>query len=137
MSSFKLRILSAERPFFEGECESLTVQLSDGEFGILAGHQKMVAALVPGVIRFKKPGAEEEVAAAGGGMIRIADGEVLILVDSAEHPEEIDEKRAQRALEEAKEALLQKQSLTEHRIVQADLARAASRLRASRYNYGK
>ena len=55
--------------------------------------------------------------------------EVLVLVDSAEHPEEIDEVRAKREADEAREALLQKRSRQEHQIAQATLARALNRLR--------
>ena len=57
---------------------------------------------------------------------------MLVLVDSAERPEEIDENRAKRAADEAKEALLQKRSIQENRIAQAQLARAVSRLRIKR-----
>ena len=52
-----------------------------------------------------------------------------MLVDTAERPEEIDEKRAQEALERAQEELRQKQSIEEYYVTQATLARALSRLK--------
>ena len=55
--------------------------------------------------------------------------EVLVLVDAAERPEEIDEARARREADEAREALLQRRSRQEHQLAQATLARAMNRLR--------
>ena len=45
---FHLRVLASDRAFYDGDCESLTVPVSDGELGILAHHSNLVAAVVPG-----------------------------------------------------------------------------------------
>ena len=55
-------------------------------------------------------------------------------MDSAERPEEIDAIRAQRAADEAREAILQKRSAQEYRMAQANLARALNRLRVKSEN---
>ena len=55
-----------------------------------------------------------------------------LLVDSAERPEDIDANRARLAEERAREELLQKRSLREYRMAEANLARALNRLRVSR-----
>jgi F-type H+-transporting ATPase subunit epsilon len=52
-----------------------------------------------------------------------------MLVDTAEHPEDIDRVRAEAALERAKEQLRQKQSIEEYHVSQASLARAMLRLK--------
>lgn len=129
---FRLRILAAERPFYEGECSAVTVPLEDGEYGILAMHYDIIAAIVPGLLRFTTPEGEERIAAVGAGMVKVEKGEVLVLADTVERPEEIDENRAQRALVAAREALLQKQSYAEYRLTQSELARAANRLKVKR-----
>ena len=49
-------------------------------------------------------------------------------------PEEIDAIRAQRAADEAREAILQKRSAQEYRMAQANLARALNRLRVKSEN---
>ena len=54
---------------------------------------------------------------------------VILLVSSAERPEEIDLNRARREADAAKEALLQKRSIREYRMAQISLARAVSRMR--------
>ena len=64
-----------------------------------------------------------------GGLVKVENGEVLILVDTAERPEDIDANRARRDADAAREAMLQKKSIMEYRTAQATLARAVSRLR--------
>lgn len=57
----------------------------------------------------------------------------MLLVSTAERPEDIDVNRARRAEDAAKEALLQKKSLQEYKSAQANLARALSRLRVKEH----
>ena len=63
------------------------------------------------------------------GVAQTANNRVIILVDSAERPEDIDEIRAKEAKERAEEQLRQKQSVYEYRMSKASLARAVSRLK--------
>ncbi len=129
MAVFQVHLYEADRNFFEGACESLTVPVSDGVMQILARHSNMIAAVVPGVLRFRAPGQEEKVAAVSSGMVKVENNDVLVLVDSMEWPEEIDVARARREADEAREAILQKRSRQEHQLAQAALARALNRLR--------
>ena len=129
MEAFQVHILAADRTFYEGPCESLTISTSDGQLGILAHHSPMIAAVLPGTLRFRVPEQPEQVAAVSPGMVKVEGNEVLVLVDSAERPEEIDAARARREADEAREALLQKRSRQEHQVAQATLARALNRLR--------
>ena len=129
MDTFQVHILAADRTLYEGPCVSLTIPASDGERGILAHHASMMAAIVPGVLRFQPPGEEVQLAAVSPGMVKVENNEVLVLVDSAERPEEIDEARARREADQAREAILQKKSRQEYQLAQASLARALNRLR--------
>lgn len=101
----------------------------EGQYGELPHHRNMIAAIVPGILRYRLPGQSEQSAAVSEGMIKIEDNEVMILVDSAERPEDIDAIRAKRAADAAKEAMLQKRSIQEYRSAQAHLARAIARLK--------
>ena len=132
MRTFQMHLLEADKVFFEGECESLIVPTADGQYGILAGHCDIISAVVPGKMTYRVPGGENQIAAVSGGLVKVEDGEVLVLVDSAERPEEIDANRARRDADAAKEAILQKKSIQEYRSAQANLARALSRLRVKR-----
>ena len=129
MNTFKTHILAASNTFYEGECESLIVPTADGQYGILAGHCDIISAVVPGKMTYRIPGGENQIAAVSGGLVKVEDGEVLVLVDSAERPEEIDANRARRAADRAREEMIQKRSIQEYRMAQANLARALNRLR--------
>lgn len=129
METFQVHILAADKSFYEGPCVSLTIPTSDGEQGILAHHSDMIAAVLPGTLRYQTPEGPVQLAAVSSGLVKIEKNEVLVLVDSVERPEEIDAARARREADEAREAMLQKKSLQEYQLAQATLARAMNRLR--------
>ena len=128
MENFPVHILAADEPFYEGPCQSISVPTTTGMYGVLAHHTNVILAIVPGTLRYRREGEDEKLAAVSAGLMKVENGEVLILVDSAERPEEIDANRAQRAADRAKEELLQKKSIQEYRMAQSNLARALSRL---------
>ena len=128
MENFAVHILAADEPFYEGPCQSISVPTTTGMYGVLAHHTNVILAIVPGTLRYRCEGEDEKLAAVSAGLMKVENGEVLILVDSAERPEEIDANRAQRAADRAKEELLQKKSIQEYRMAQSNLARALSRL---------
>ena len=137
MEAFQVHILAADKTFYEGPCVSLTIPTSGGEQGILAHHSNMIAAVQPGILRYRLPGQEVQQAAVSQGMVKVERNDVLVLVDSVERPEEIDAVRAQREIDEAKEILLQKRSRQEHRIAEASMARALNRLRVKNMGIGR
>ena len=47
MSTFQVSILAADRDFYEGPCESLVIPTLQGQYGILAHHRNLIAAVVP------------------------------------------------------------------------------------------
>lgn len=137
MGTFQVFILAADCAFYEGPCESLVVPTLQGQYGILPNHSNMISAVIPGTLTYKLPGSPEKQAAVSAGLVKVENNEVLVLVDSAERPEDIDENRARRAADEAKEAILQKKSIQEYRSAQANLARAISRLRVKSNSQSK
>ena len=134
MKPFSVHILAADRAFFEGECASLILPTVDGQYGVLAGHSNAIGAVVPGTLTCRTAAGETLYAAVSAGLVKVEDGEVLVLVDAAERPEEIDKNRAERAAAAAKEALLQKRSIREYRLAEANLARAINRLRVKSHS---
>jgi len=134
MNSFSLHILAAERNFYEGECTSLVVPITDGSYGIMANHRNMVAAIVPGIMEYSLPKGERVVVCVSQGILIVANNDVKVLVDTVETPEEIDENRARTAAEEAKEAMLQKKSIQEYKSAQLRIAREMNRLKLKNRN---
>ncbi len=133
MNTFSLKVLAAEKPFYEGECMSLVIPTDDGQYGIQAKHNNMIAPIIPGLLKVVKSNGEEKIAAVSEGIVKVENNHVLILVDTIELPEEIDENRAKRAAERAKEAILQKKSIQDYYAAQAKMARAIGRLKVKKY----
>ena len=129
MQEFKARIYQADRPFFEGELESLVVPTTDGMYGVLAGHRNVVVAVVPGEMHFNEPGKEPVYVHVSEGMLRVENGDVLVLVTLAEYPEEAEENRRKEAEEDLREAQMQKKSLQEYYEAEMTLHRAVTGLR--------
>ncbi|MBR5228814.1 MAG: ATP synthase F1 subunit epsilon [Firmicutes bacterium] len=130
MKTFKLEIVATDKIFYDGPCESLVFPGLDGEQGVLAGHEVMVAAVKTGEMRFKVDG-EFRYAAVGDGFVEILGDKVILICDFVEKPEDIDVKRAQLAKERAEERLRAKESHIEYVRSQAALARAMTRLKVS------
>ena len=129
MKTFRTRIIEADDTFFDGELESLTVPTIDGEYGVLAQYENLVVAIIPGTVRFTPAGEEERLASVSDGMMRIEDNDVLLLVDSAERPDEIDLVKVKEKEIAMREAMLQKKSVREYALAEASLKRAIARQR--------
>lgn len=129
MNTFNLRIIASDKVFFEGRVSSIILPATDGLKQILAHHENLVIAIDNGEAVFKTQEGEERKVVLGLGFAEAINNRVTVLVDTAERPEDIDEKRAQAALERAKEQMRQKQSLQEFHHSQASMARAMTRLK--------
>ena len=126
---FDLEILASDHIFYTGKALNLVIPVTDGYFGIRAHHDDIVLCMVPGTSHFDiGEGKERVFAVTGQGIAMMRDNRATILVDFAERPEDIDEKRARLALEQAKEEIRQKKSLEEYQHSQAALARAMARI---------
>ena len=84
---------------------SLVVPAEEGYLGVLAGHAPLIASLVPGEITLKRASHENEVMAVSGGFLEVTPDHVTILADTLERQAEIDRRRAEEALNRAKERL--------------------------------
>ena len=127
MRTFRLRILAAERTFYDGPCQSLMVPTIDGLYGLMALHENVVIAIIPGKLILRGEDGREQVAAVSEGMLKI------VLVDTIERPEEIDLRRAEQIAAESEAALHEKQSEKERALVMARMARAVSRMHVKRH----
>lgn len=130
--SFHFDITTPERRVFSDTLISLTVPTTEGEITILPGHIPLVSPIAPGVITLIKKDGTKDVMAVSGGFIHVRIGNVVILADTAERAEEIDEARLAKARADAEEA--KKRGTSEDREQFADivarLARELARTKA-------
>ncbi|MBP3296620.1 MAG: ATP synthase F1 subunit epsilon [Lachnospiraceae bacterium] len=136
MNTFHLKIYESDSAFFEGEAEIAVIPVEDGEYGVMAGHENAVVAVMPGIMHYRPVGGEMQYASVGNGMLRVEKNDVLVLVETAERPEEINEARARAAEAEAREAMLQKKSYQEYRLAEIQLERELARLKLMDYRDG-
>ena len=127
MKTFPLRILTAIAPIYEGGCESLRFPCADGQYGIMANHTPMLAAMVPGKLIYRLPNGEEHRLIVSHGMVKVSRKGVLILADEAEEMENLSENRAHRDEEEAARALREAHSRNAYLAASVELARTMSR----------
>lgn len=130
-NTFTLEITTPERSFFNGEVEALIIETYDGQMGILKGHMPMVVPVAIGPMKLKKDGKWQE-AVLSEGFMKVTQDRTIILCDTAEWPDEIDENRAKAAEERARERLHRQMSKIEYMRSQAALQRALSRLKVKK-----
>ena len=114
MNTFLLNVTACDRVFFEGYCRQVILPLEDGEKGIQAHHENMVFAVNVGELRIQTDDGAWITGVVGSGFAQVINNRVSVLVDTAEHPDEIDVRRAKEAKERAKEQLRQEQSIREY-----------------------
>ena len=131
VKNFELKIVASDKKFYIGPCHNLIIPTIDGLMGIMAGHEGTVTTIEPGEIKFQVDGVWHK-AAVSEGFAEIMPEEVIILVDTAELPEEIDIKRAEMAKERAEERLRHRESMREYYYSKAALSRAMARLKVTR-----
>ena len=135
-NTFGLQVMSINGIFFDGRAASITLPCSDGEMCIQSHHEEMWVAIYAGEIKIRKPDGEVVTGVCGNGSVQFANNRCLVLSDTMERPEDIDIRRAQEALEVARERMRQKNSIAEYKMSQAAMARALSRLKATNKRIG-
>lgn len=87
------------------EVYEVMIPTADGEIGVFPGHEPLVTVAIPGAItvRYSKtdPDAKLDYFAISGGVVEISQGKVRILVDEADHGDDIIESESKAALERA------------------------------------
>ena len=130
MNSFILNITASSGEFYQGSCESMVLPVKDGVYGVQAGHSPVLVAIHMGMLKFTVDGETREILV-GDGIAEVTPTFVLLLVDSAERPEDIDKNRAEAARIRAEERLQHKQSMHEYYQTKIARDRAMQRLQTA------
>jgi F-type H+-transporting ATPase subunit epsilon len=129
-TKFKVEVLTPEGEVFNDEVEMVSTRTGIGSIGVLANHQPLLGLLEPTELRLYKSDSDVERFAQGEGYIQVADNQVLVLVEEAIRPGDLDasdlRERARRAEESAREA---EEGSEEQRRCQRDQRRAEAFLK--------
>jgi len=127
--SFALRIVAPRGVVFEGEATSVSAPGTLGSFQVLFNHAPLLSSLEIGPLKVKDTAGADTVYATGGGFLEVSGNRVVVLVESAELPEDIDVARARAARERAEGRLKSRDPLFDVRRAELALARALNRIR--------
>jgi F-type H+-transporting ATPase subunit epsilon len=101
---FDLTIVTPEGLVYQGSVERVVLPGSEGDFGVLASHERFLSPLRVGEVEIRT--ADDTLyAAIAGGFAEVDGDAVSVLVDSCELEHEIDAARADAALIAAQQAL--------------------------------
>jgi F-type H+-transporting ATPase subunit epsilon len=94
MPTFDVTIVTPEGKTFSGPADSLVAPGLEGDFGVLAQHAAMIAALRRGILTVRT-GAEERVFIVGEGVLEVSRAGVTVLAASAVAAHNLEEARSQ------------------------------------------
>jgi len=103
MKIIKFEIVTPEKIVLKQDILQITVPTTSGEITILPDHIPLVSILQSGVIEVKRADNIVEIISVSGGFIEVMKDRVVILADTAERAEELDEKRIEEARNKAEE----------------------------------
>jgi len=121
-------IVSAEEEIFSGLAEMVYAPAEMGEVGIAPRHTPLLTRLKPGEVRIQN-GSEEQFFYVSGGMLEIQPHIVTVLADTAIRAKDLDEASAKKAIEDAEQAMKDKDSEFEYAKAKSELAEAVAQLR--------
>jgi len=89
MATFHFDLVSPEKLAFSGEVDQVDIPGAEGDFGVLAGHAPIVAAIRPGILTVTSGGTHQMIIVLGG-LAEMSDKGLTVLADVATSLEELD-----------------------------------------------
>jgi len=100
---FQLVAISGKK--FDEDVYEVVLPTLDGEIGVLTDHMPLVSVATTGAIMVRRnpkdTDLQREYFATNGGVIEVSDNTLRVLVDEADHADDINEAEVQKALERA------------------------------------
>jgi F-type H+-transporting ATPase subunit epsilon len=119
MATFHFDLVSPEKLAFSGEVDQVDVPGVEGDFGVLAGHAPVVAAIRPGILTITTGGKHEKIIVLGG-LAEVSDKGLTVLADVATSVKELDRAQFAESISEMEAKLAEKEG--------SELDRAIERL---------
>jgi F-type H+-transporting ATPase subunit epsilon len=101
---FKVEVLTPEGEVFSDEVEMVSTRTTVGSIGVLAHHEPLLGMLEPTELRLYTSESEFERYAQGEGYMQVSEAGVLVLVEEAVRPEDLNASDLQDRLRRAEEA---------------------------------
>ena len=132
-STLHIDVVSAEESIYSGEAEFVVLPGEAGELGIYPRHVPLITRIKPGAVRIKPAGGgEEELIFVQGGILEVQPKVITVLADTAIRGADLDEAKANEAIQKAEEAKRNAKDKQELATVESELAGLAAQLAAIR-----
>ena len=129
--TLSVHVVTAEREVYtEDGVDEVIAPGIEGELTVLPHHAPLLTLIKPGIMRLVT-GSDAPDVAITGGFLEVKDDRVMILADSAERADEIDDVRAEEARRRAERTLEERGDTEDLVAAAASLQRSLLRLRAS------
>jgi F-type H+-transporting ATPase subunit epsilon len=119
MATFHFDLVSPEKLAFSGEVDQVDIPGIEGDFGVLAGHAPIVAAMRPGILTVISGSTRQKIIVAGG-LAEMSENGLTVLADIATSLEELDRSMLADKISEMEAKLAEKEG--------SELDRAIERL---------
>ncbi|HET7297956.1 MAG TPA: F0F1 ATP synthase subunit epsilon [Burkholderiales bacterium] len=132
-NTIHIDVVSAEESIFSGEAEFVVLPGEAGELGIYPRHTPLITRIRPGAVRIKPAGGgEEELIFVAGGILEVQPKLITVLADTAIRGHDLDEAKANEALQKAEEARRTARDRQEIAAVESEVSMLAAQLAAIR-----
>jgi F-type H+-transporting ATPase subunit epsilon len=120
MATFHFDLVSPEKLAFSGEVDQVDIPGSEGDFGVLAGHAPVVAAIRPGILTVISGGSKQKIIVLGG-LAEVSEKGLTVLADVATSIDELDKTKFAETISEMEAKLAEKEgSELDHAIERLD-----------------
>jgi F-type H+-transporting ATPase subunit epsilon len=109
MATFRFSLVSPEKLLFAGQVDQVDLPGTEGDFGVLADHAPIVAALRPGIVTVNF-GTDREKFVVYGGPAEFATAELTVLADLATSIEDVDLTELKTRIEEVQEGFARRRA---------------------------
>jgi F-type H+-transporting ATPase subunit epsilon len=126
-------VVSAEQSIFSGEAEFVVLPGEAGELGIYPRHTPLITRIKPGVVTITPAGGgEKQTIFVAGGILEVQPKVITVLADTAIRAHDLDEAKANEALQRAEDARRSAKDKQEVAAVESEVAMLAAQLAAIR-----
>ncbi len=84
MSALKVSVVAVDQKIWSGEAKSLVAKTTEGEIGILAGHEPVLSLLVDGIVRVESLDGSKLEVNISGGFLAVDNNNVRVLAEGAQ-----------------------------------------------------
>jgi F-type H+-transporting ATPase subunit epsilon len=120
MATFHFDLVSPEKLAFSGEVDQVDIPGLEGDFGVLAGHAPVVAAVRPGILTIISGGTQQKIIVLGG-LAEMSEKGLTVLANVATSMQELDRTQFAETIAEMEAKLAEKEgSELDHAIERLD-----------------